>query len=346
VQGSSRRLLREAPPIPSSWDDLLEGIETPAQWEERRQTRKARFLELIRDAAKPTRVSPDLAVHDEIIVDGSYRLQRLSYQVEVDERAFAYVGIPLSASSPVPGVVALHGTRPHGAREIAGLEGVRDRAFLDHLCRRGFAVIAPEHFVAGERTPPEGAYHTKRFYEKHPTWTAVGKFTFEHSIATDLLATLPEVDESRLGVIGHSLGGQGAAFLAAYDERFKAAAVNCSAASFRHNPDFLNWARDQWYVYFGHLRESLLRGEAPPIDFHEILALIAPRALLEIFAWNDEQGHAATQRMRTLMHLKLAELYDLLGAPRNSAFYVHGHGHAVPEDSRALLYGFLERHLK
>ena len=30
------------------------------------------------------------------------------------------------------------------------------------------------------------------------------------------------------------------------------------------------------YVYFKHLRERLLAGKQPEIDFHEIIALIAP----------------------------------------------------------------------
>ncbi len=67
--------------------------------------------------------------------------------------------------------------------------------------------ITPEHFVSGERIPPEGSYDTTRFYQQHPEWTAVGKFTLERSIAIDVLSTLAEVDFARIGVMGHSLGG-------------------------------------------------------------------------------------------------------------------------------------------
>lgn len=340
------RLLTEVPPVRSSWDDLLEGIETADQWRERQKILKVRFLDLIRDAAKPPRVPLELQILEERVVDDSYILRWIDYQVEADERATAAVGIPLGVSEPTPGVVALHGTRPQGAREIAGLEGPAERAHIDHLCRRGFTVIAPEHFVAGRRLPPERAYDTARFYARHPEWSAVGKSTYEHAIATDVLAALPGVDPERLGVMGHSLGGQGAYFLAAYDERIKAAVCNCSAGTFRHNPGVENWARESWYVYFRHLRESLLRGEAPPMDMHEIMALIAPRAFLDLSAWNDEQGHSPTQRQRVLMLLKITEVYDLLGAPENFGFFIHGRGHAVPAESRALIYGFLEAHLR
>lgn len=205
-------------------------------------------------------------------------------------------------------------------------------------------MIAPEHFVSGERIPPEGSYETKRFYEKHPEWTAVGKFTFEHSIAIDVLETLEEVDSQRIGAMGHSLGGHGTFFLAAYDERIKAAAANCSASFFRHNSGVEHWSRDHWYIYLKPIRAGLLRGELPPIDFHEIIALIAPRAYLDVSALND--GDPLTQRQRVLMLLKIADVYELLGHPDQFAFFVHGRGHSVPHETRELIYGFLDVHLK
>jgi dienelactone hydrolase len=268
----------------------------------------------------------------------------ISYNVESDERAHAYLGIPLGLKGRSPAVVALHGTHAQGTKQTAGLVDDPDKAYLDHLCRRGYVVIAPEHFVSGMRVPPEGAYETARFYKRHPQWTAVGKFTYEHSIAIDVLQARDEVDPHRIGTMGHSLGGHGAFFLAAYDERIKAAACSCGASFLRHNPDVENWARNHWYVYLKPIRPGLLKGELPPIDFHEIISLIAPRAYLDVSALND--GNKLTQRQRVLMLIKIADVYDLLGKPEQFAFFVNGRGHAVPHESRELIYAFLDRHLK
>ena len=68
-------------------------------------------------------------------------------------------------------------------------EGRGDKGYLDHLCRRGYICIAPEHFVSNFREPEDGPYETAEFHERHPEWTAVGKFTFEHSIAGKTQAT-------------------------------------------------------------------------------------------------------------------------------------------------------------
>jgi len=335
--------LFEVPEIRSSWDDLLDGIETADDWQKRRSVLKQRYLDLLRDEHKPHRPPLDLQVHERTAVDGQYTRMLVSYKVEADERAHAYLGIPLEVEGKAPGIVALHGTYEKGKQRAAGLIDNPNKAYLDHLCRRGYVVIAPEHFVSGDRVPPEGAYETGRFYEKHPKWTAVGKFTFEHSIAIDVLQTLDEVDPQRIGALGHSLGGHGTFFLAAYDERVKASACNCGGAFFRHNPQVEAWGRDHWYVYFKHMRTDLLAGKLPPIDFHEIIALIAPRAFLDVSALNDR--HPGTQRQRVQMLTKLMDVYDLYEQPQNFAFFVHGRGHSVAHESRQLIYGWMDAHL-
>ena len=343
AQNNPKPALFAVPEIHSSWDDLTDGIQSREDWAQRKAKLKQRYLDLIRDSYKPPKPKADLQIHEEVEVEGIYKRQLISYAVEADERAYAYLGIPLQLDGPAPAIVALHGTFAQGKQRVAGLVNNPDKAYLDHLCRRGYVVIAPEHFVSGHRIPAKGAYETQAFYEKHPNWTAVGKFTYEHSIAIDVLQSLDEVDDERIGALGHSLGGQGTIFLAAYDDRIKAAASNCTAPFFRHNPEVESWARDHWYTYFGHIREGLLHGKLPPIDFHEIIALIAPRALLDLSALND--GHIPTQKQRLLMLMKVMEIYELEGVPENLGFYVHGRGHSVSHESRQLMYGWMDTHL-
>ncbi len=334
----------DPPVIHSSWDDLLEGVSTAGDWSKHRDVLRQRYLELLRDDQKPQRPPLDLQIHESVIVDEAYTRKLISYQVEPDERAHAYLGIPFDLTEPAPAIVALHGTYEFGKKRVAGLIDNPDKAYLDHLCRRGYVVIAPEHFVSGDRTPKEGPYDTGAFHAKHPNWTAVGKFTFEHSIAIDVLETLEEVDAQNIGALGHSLGGHGTMFLAAYDERIKSSACNCGASFFRHNSGVEHWARDHWYVYFKHIRPKLMEGQLPPIDFHEIMALIAPRAFMDVSAMND--GAPLTQRQRVLMLMKVMDVYELLGVPENFAFFVHGRGHSVAHESRQLIYGWMDAHLK
>ena len=209
AQNRTQPELFAVPEIHSSWDDLTAGIRTKGNWAKRRMVLKQRYLELLRDQYKPEKPPTDLRVHEEVVVDGQYRRQLISYAVESDERAHAYLGIPLKLRGKAPAIVALHGTFAHGKQRVAGLVDNPDKAYLDHLCRRGYVVIAPEHFVSGHRIPAEGPYETGEFYKKHPKWTSVGKFTYEHSIAIDVLQSLEQVDGKRIGALGAFTGGGG-----------------------------------------------------------------------------------------------------------------------------------------
>ena len=339
--------VKATPPkkIDSAWDDLSKGVKTAKDWVARRAKIEKQYMALICDEAKPERPPLDLKWEESVDVDGIYTRWLVSYQVEKDERAHAFIGIPNSAKGKkVPAVIALHGTNARGMHQVAGLEEDRDRVYFDELCRKGFVSIAPEHFVAEYRVPKEGPFDTTAFHRKHPKWTAVGKFTYEHSIAIDVLETIPEVDKFRIGVMGHSLGGQGSIFLAAYDKRIKAAAANCSAFPFRQTNEASHWARDHWYVYFLSMRKMLTEEKRlPDIDHGHIMALIAPRAFLDCSGLND--GNPMTQRQRVVMLMNVMDIYEALGAGDNFAFYVHGRKHSIKKESRALIYAWLEEKL-
>ena len=343
-------------PITTSWDDLLEGIHSPEQWWEKREEVKARFLDLLRDEAAPSppqdvKLKIEKQWHSE-----NFRIQYISYDVEEDERAYAYLAIPddPAPEGGFPGVVCLQGTTDWGAMRTLGLRPASDapqsqksiHGLTDarNLVRRGYATISPEHFCMATRRPPEGTADTAAFYRRHPDWSAVGKSTYENSIALSILASLPQVNAHRIGVTGHSLGGHGSIWLAAYDERVKCAVPSCPGGAFRENPNALAWSRDHWYIYFPQLREKMLAGETIQCDFHEMMALIAPRPCLELFALND--GDFLMNQHRVTMHLKLGELYHLLGHNRAHAFLVFGDGHSMPDLSRASTANWMDRWLK
>ena len=75
-----------------------------------------------------------------------------------------------------------------------------------------------------------------------------------------------------------------------------------------------------------------------------MMALIAPRSLLERFALND--GDSTTQAHRVTLHLKLAELYRLLGSESAHAFLVFGDGHFIPDLSSDAMLSWMDRWLK
>ncbi|MFA7158345.1 MAG: alpha/beta hydrolase family protein [Kiritimatiellia bacterium] len=343
-------------PIKTSWDDLLRGVRSPADWEKKRKVVKKRFLELLRDEAAPRPPRDRKLKVEREWEGGGFRIRYISYQVEEDERAHAYVAVP---DAPVPkggfpAVICLHGTTNWGARRTLGLppehgdpdynKGMFGMDSARQLVRRGYVTISPEHFCAGKRLPAEGRFETAPFYRRHPGWSAVGKYMYDSRIACSVLAAHPEVNPRRIGVTGHSLGGQGSIWLTAYDDRIRCSVPSCAASTFRENPEPLHWSRDRWYIYFPQLRKDFLAGRKVQCDFHEMMALIAPRPLLEFFALND--GYPSSQQHRAMLHLKVHELYRLLGAEQAHAFLVFGDGHSFPDLSRACMLSWMDRWLK
>ena len=100
-----------------------------------------------------------------------------------------------------------------------------------------------------------------------------------HRRAIDLLQSLPEVDPQRIGVIGHSLGGHNALFLAAFDDRVKVIVTSCGFTSF---PKYMNGDLSGWSHkgYMPRIADQF--GKDPrrmPFDFSDILIALAPRAV-------------------------------------------------------------------
>ena len=101
------------------------------------------------------------------------------------------------------------------------------------------------------------------------------------------------------------------------------------------------------YSYFRNLRSQIEEGHLPPIDTHEIIALIAPRPFLDLIALGDQYGgSSASHQQRVLMDLRLADVWKLTGAPDNFSFYVRGERHAFGYNSRELVYAWIDRHLQ
>ena len=118
--------LFQVPVIASSWDDLLEGVESAGQWADRREELRAKYLRLLRDEHAPSERPPlDLRLEEEVVVDGIYKRQVRShteflpsavtspykYKTSLCDQLVSYprrgwrarARVPRPAARPVPG---------------------------------------------------------------------------------------------------------------------------------------------------------------------------------------------------------------------------------------------------
>ena len=253
------------------------------------QTREAIKKLLLRDlvAVDPPQLPAEYEVISEVKQKG-YVEQKIRYRVDEQEKINAYLLIPEKKQEKTPAVVVYHQTTEEGKEEAVGHSGRESLYFGPELTQRGYIVLAPDSIAAGERITKSGAFDTRDFYRTHPNTSALGRMIQDGRRAIDILQAVPGVDAERIGTIGHSLGAENSLFVAAFDERVKAAAASCGYAPFRDEKNPWRWARDRWFSYMPRLRIDLRAGRAPAWDFDDVIRLIAPRGYFNIQTSDDE----------------------------------------------------------
>jgi hypothetical protein len=174
---------------------------------------------------------------------------------------------------------------------------------VDEVLARGYAIAVVQ---TSELAPDDPASYREGLLSLFPELEGpdackmIGAWAWGASRALDALAQDPLVDAARVAVIGHSRGGKTALWASAQDERFFLAVSNESGNSGaaisrrpvgesieRINARFPHWFCDN-YRSFDHREDAL------PVDQHELIALLAPRAVAIGSAadneWADPEG--------------------------------------------------------
>lgn len=212
----------------------------PAQWESWRVAFRAglrqRLALLEAEPAPPTFTAAPPTTHS------GYRRVYLEYESAPGVIVPAWLLIPEGLNGPAPAVIAVHG-HGYGMDELVGINADgSERAepegyhqdFALALCRRGLVVLAPELRGFGRRREPRDQAAGPASNSCHVTaWWGImlgrpllGSRVSDVLRGIDLLQSLPEVGEQRIGIMGGSGGGAVALFAAALEPRFCAAVIS------------------------------------------------------------------------------------------------------------------------
>ncbi|MCC7497100.1 MAG: dienelactone hydrolase family protein [Bryobacterales bacterium] len=316
-------------------------ITTAAAWQPKREDIRLRLLDFLGHGPKGSpALDPRLGTP---IDEGSYTRTHVTYRDTSGNPIPAWLLVP-KTNGRHRAVLAAQQTDDGAKDSVAGLTGKPYTHYGKELAERGFVVLAPDVITAGERVyPGAGQYVTAPFDRTNPHWSAMGKMLSDHRRGLDYLQTLPTVDTGRLGVIGHSLGGYNAFFLAAFDQRIRACVVSCGFTPIGNSTRPFAWSRESWFVHFPKLRRYLRAGIVP-FDMHEALAMVAPRPLFNYSAdadaiFPDADNIAAGGK-------QVEAVYRLFDIPQDRFVFIMGHGpHEFPEAVRKQSYQWLEKQL-
>lgn len=225
-------------------------------------------------------------------------------------------------SQKIPVVIYLHdydyaNGYTKGGSEIFSPSG----DIIKQITDEGYAVYLFDQIGFGTRIK-EGTM----FYERFPHWSKMGRMVADVRWAVDALSETEFVDAKKIYTAGYALGGTVGLYSAAMDERIAGVVSVCGFTPMR--TDIPGKTAEGIYGY-SHLHGLLPKlgffaGEEAriPVDFHEILACIAPRPVLIIApTWDQFASFPDVQQCVD----EVGNVYNLLGQKENLSLF-------APED--------------
>jgi dienelactone hydrolase len=213
---------------------------------------------------------------------------------------------------------------------LTGRPALQAPPYGEALTRRGWAVLAIDHWGFGERQSPGEHELVKRLLWQGATlW---GWRVHDSLAALDWLGTQPDLAGLPVVTLGLSMGSTMALWAAALDARIAGCIELCCASEY----DALLASGG----FDGHGEYFFVPGLLCEFTLAEIAALIAPRPHLSMAGRADpltpEAGLASLDRA-------LRAVYARLGAPQAWRQLVEDGGHAESATMRAAALAWLER---
>ena len=308
-------LLKLADPDTAQYRFRAKTVSEARQWQ-RKTSRQLTKVLGFQDLAK-IRLSAKVM---ERIDKGDYVREKLLIHTSKHLVMPVYLLIPKQGGGPFPVVLALHG-HGYGVKDIVGLwEDGRDRhtpsgIYMDYavtLCRRGFAVAAPEISCFGERQV-DFSYLNTAIGEPVPKDTCtyiamiafhlgksvIGLRVFEGKRLVDYLETRTEFDTTRLGAMGLSGGGVHAFFSTALDPRIRACVVSGAYSTFSDS-----------HLSISRCACNYVPGMHIFGEMHDLTGLIAPRPMLVEAASRDPISPIASVKKNVARARRIYRIFD------------------------------------
>ena len=313
-------------------------VRTAEDWKRRRDEIQKQWTELL--GTWPALIEKPQVEMLESIHRDNFTQHRIRFRWTPQEFTTGYLLIPDGAGKR-PAVLTVY----YEPETAVGLKGeLRDFAY--QLARRGFVTLSVG-------TTEASAMNTYALYYPNIDEARVqplSMLAYAAANAWYVLASRPEVDADRIGVVGHSFGGKWALFAGALFDRFAAVAVSDPGIMFDTDPNVNYW--EPWYLGW-HPRPWRTPGVITPTnpgrglypklleqgrDLHELQALLAPRPFLVSGGQVDPP-----KRWEALNHL--VSINDVL-KQKNRVGMTNRPQHSPNLESNGVIYAFFEHFLR
>lgn len=221
---------------------------------------------------------------------GAYLQMLIEYQGYEKENIPAYLLVP-KGDGPFPAVMIhhQHNSEWHlGKSEVCGIQGDPLNAFAPALANSGFIVLAADAVgFEDRRRNQKGTERNEKSdwlqYFNGMSYRMIhGKLLMttvlcDAMIGLSVLSAHNKVDRERIGILGHSFGGNTSIFHAAVDERVQFMCASGAACSYK------NKIENETGIELSLIIPGILQ----QFDIADIVKCIYPRKTLLVSATND-----------------------------------------------------------
>lgn len=322
-------LQRQASDIHNSF---MEGIQSENDWNSRKPEFKDEYFYMLGLWPLPERTPLNATITGRL-QGGGYMVENLHYQSRPGLYVTGNLYRPAVAreGERLPAILYVCGHSPRGRNG-------NKTAFQAHgiwFARHGYVCLVIDTLQLGEIAAlHHGTYRENRWWWHSRGYTPAGVECWNGIRGMDYLLSRSDVDPDRIGVTGISGGGAATFWIAAGDERVKAAIPVSGMA------DLPSYVPNR--VINGHC-DCMFLYNTFQWPWTRIAALVAPRPLL--FVNSDSDSIFPMDANQRVIN-RLESLYSLFGAGDLVDGVVSIGGHAYREDIRRSAYRFMNVHLK
>lgn len=313
----------------------LDSIRTAEEWQQQAPEMRRQLFDMMGLDPLPQRTPLNPVITGTENGEG-WTMDKLHFQSMPQLYVTANFYRPAGAiDKPLPTILYVCG---HGGVKKDGVSFGNKASYHHHgiwFARHGYCCLIIDTLQLGE-IPGEhhGTYNLNKWWWMSRGYTSAGVEAWNCIRALDYLETRPEVDKTRFGVTGRSGGGAYSWWIAALDERIKAAAPTAGITSMRN-----------------HVVDGCVEGHCDCMffvntygwDYDRVLALVAPRALL---VCNTDKDSIFPIDGVFKMYTSARRVYTLLGAEAKIGLQVAEGPHKDVQPLNTGAFHWMERQLK
>lgn len=312
----------------------LSEVRTLEAWQARRGEWRRQLAEMLGLWPMPARTELKAAVTGRTTHAG-FNVENVHFQSSPGLYVTANLYLPADGNGPFPTILYLSG---HGPVISNGVSYGNKVSYQHHgawFARNGHACLIVDSLQLGEILGlHHGTYRENLWWWNARGYSPAGVEAWNCIRALDYLSTRPEVDPNRFGVTGRSGGGAYSWWVAALDDRIKAAAPVAGITDLRN-----------------HVVDGTVEGHCDCMfmvntyrwDYPLVAALVAPRPLLIV---NTDADSIFPLDGVQRLHARVRDIYRLHGAANDLGLVIAPGPHKDTQDLQVPTFRWFNRHLR